>query len=164
MAWMKKTFFATATLAALLTIGVAQAETPEEWVKLGARIHGAFGGFIPVGIRIGEDALRRLHAEPRDVSVIYYNGNAPCPCVVDGIMLATNASPGQGTLQVAADKAPDGTMGVAVIKHRKTGATVKYVIPASWLPKILDWNKLEPMARYDAAMKADGLFVVESKN
>ncbi len=31
----------------------ALAETPEEWVKLGARVHGAFGSFIPVGIRIG---------------------------------------------------------------------------------------------------------------
>ncbi len=28
----------------------AQAETPEEWVKLGARVHGGFGSFIPVGI------------------------------------------------------------------------------------------------------------------
>ena len=26
----------------------ARAETPEEWIKLGARVHGGFGAFIPV--------------------------------------------------------------------------------------------------------------------
>src|SRR5215475_3029975 len=61
------------------------AETPEEWVKLGARVHGGFGAFIPVGIRIGEDAMKRLNAQPRELSVLYYSGEAvPCPCSVDG--------------------------------------------------------------------------------
>src|SRR5271165_5945380 len=78
----------------------ARAETPEEWVTLGARIHGAFGAFLPVGIRIGLDALKRLDAEPRGVTVVYYSGaKAPCPCPADGIALATVASAGQGTLQ-----------------------------------------------------------------
>ena len=45
----------------------ARAETPEEWVKLGARVHGGFGSFIPVGIRIGEDAMKRLNAQPREL-------------------------------------------------------------------------------------------------
>ena len=45
----------------------ARAETPEEWIKLGARVHGGFGAFIPVGIRIGEDAVRRLNAQPREL-------------------------------------------------------------------------------------------------
>ena len=31
----------------------ASAETPEEWIALGARVHGAFGSFIPLGIKIG---------------------------------------------------------------------------------------------------------------
>jgi hypothetical protein len=34
-------------------IAEAGAEAPEEWVRLGTRVHGAFGSFIPVGIRIG---------------------------------------------------------------------------------------------------------------
>ena len=51
-----------------------RAETPEEWVKLGARVHGGFGAFIPVGIRIGEDAMKRLNAQPRGLSVVYYSG------------------------------------------------------------------------------------------
>src|SRR5579864_8216976 len=92
----------------------ARAETPEEWVALGARVHGAFGSFIPVGIRIGLDALKRLDAQPRGVTVVYYSGSAaPCPCPVDGIAIATQSSPGQGTLQVAPEKAPEGLMGVA---------------------------------------------------
>ncbi len=74
---------------------------------LGARIHGAFGPFIPVGIRIGLDAVEKLKADPRGLTVTYFNGSKPpCPCVADGVMLATQASPGQGTLQISADKAP----------------------------------------------------------
>ena len=81
-----------------------RAETPEEWVKLGARVHGGFGAFIPVGIRIGEDAMKRLNAQPRELSVVYYSGEGvPCPCSVDGVMLAVSASPGQGSVQVATD-------------------------------------------------------------
>jgi hypothetical protein len=59
-------------LLSLLLVGCGivslRAETPEEWVKLGARVHGGFGAFIPVGIRIGEDAMKRLHAQPRELS------------------------------------------------------------------------------------------------
>ena len=76
----------------------ARSETPDEWIKLGARTHGGFGPFIPIGIRIGLDALERLKAEPRSVAVTYYSGTkAPCPCIADGVMIATQASPGQGT-------------------------------------------------------------------
>ena len=79
-----------------------------EW---GARIHGAFGAFIPVGIRIGLDAKERLKADARGLTVTYYNGEKPpCPCVADGIMIATQASPGQGTLQMASEKAPQGSV------------------------------------------------------
>ena len=82
-----------------------RAETPEQWITLGARVHGAFGSFIPVGIRIGLDALKRLDAKPRGVTVVYYSGpKSPCPCPADGIAIATQASVGQGTLQVCAGK------------------------------------------------------------
>jgi hypothetical protein len=60
---------AVGALCALLLAGAARAETPEEWVKLGARVHGGFGAFIPVGIRIGEDAMQRLNARPRELAV-----------------------------------------------------------------------------------------------
>ena len=42
----------------------AQAETPTEWIELGARVHGAFGAFIPIGLRIGLDAKERSNADP----------------------------------------------------------------------------------------------------
>lgn len=93
----------------------------------------------------------------------YYNGTKPpCPCVADGIMIATQASPGQGTLQVSPESAPDGMMAVIVIKNRKTGEGLRYKISDEWLPKILAWIKSDPSGRYDAAMSAEGLFQVES--
>ena len=142
----------------------AHAETPDEWITLGTRIHGAFGVFIPVGIRIGLDALQRLNAEPRGVTVVYYSGpKAPCPCPVDGIAIAVTASPGQGTLQVAPEKAREDLMGVAVIRSKATGAGVMYSIAAAWIPKLLDMNKtLDPRGRYDAVMNAVDLFTAEA--
>jgi formylmethanofuran dehydrogenase subunit E len=104
-------------IGALLGVsGGFLAETPEEWVALGARVHGGFGSFIPVGIRIGLDALQRLDAKPREVSVVYYDGEkAPCACFADGVMIATVASPGQRTLRIAAEKAPPGALAVIIV-------------------------------------------------
>jgi formylmethanofuran dehydrogenase subunit E len=149
-------------VAATLVVSAARAETPEEWVTLGARIHGGFGAFIPAGIRIGLDALERLKAERRGVAVTFYTGEkSPCPCIADGVMLATQASPGQGTLQVAAEKAPDGLLAVVVVRDRKSGASVRYTIADEWMARIADWNKtLDPAGRYHAVMAAPGLFQV----
>ena len=37
-------------LALALTLPItASAETPEEWITLGTRVHGGFGSFIPLG-------------------------------------------------------------------------------------------------------------------
>ncbi len=94
--------FAVFRTVVLLLVGFAacagaRAETPEEWVKLGARVHGGFGSFIPVGIRIGEDAMRRLNANPRELKVVFYQGEGtPCPCSADGVMLAVEREPGSG--------------------------------------------------------------------
>jgi formylmethanofuran dehydrogenase subunit E len=148
--------------ALLILIGSAQSETPEEWVALGTRVHGGFGTFIPVGIRIGEDALHRLGAERRGVTVVYSSGTAPCPCVADGIAIATEASVGQGTLQVVAEKSPAGLLGEAIIRDKKTGKRLRYTIPASLLPQLLQWNKeFDPMGRYKAVMDAPAPFQVE---
>jgi formylmethanofuran dehydrogenase subunit E len=152
----------TLLVLAVLLPGHALAETKEEWIALGARVHGAFGPFIPVGIRIGLDAKDKLHADPRGLAVTYYNGfKPPCPCIADGVMIATQASPGQGTLQISPEKAPEGVMAVIVIRNRKTGAGLRYTISDEWLPRILAWIKDDPSARYDAAMSADGLYQVE---
>src|SRR4030081_2153468 len=94
-----------ALLSGVLISTPARSETKEQWIELGARVHGAFGAFIPVGIRIGLDAKEKLKADPRGLAVVYYSGEKPpCPCVAGGVMLATGASPGQGTLQISAEK------------------------------------------------------------
>lgn len=149
-----------ACLAAALLGTSAMAETPEEWVKLGARVHGGFGAFIPVGIRIGLDAAQTLKAEPRQLAVTYYdNPRSPCACFADGVAIATVASVGQRTVTIAPEKAPADAAAVIVIRPRKGGQGLRYVIPMSALPKLQEMNKtLQPLARHHAVMKADGLF------
>jgi hypothetical protein len=45
------------------------------------------------------------------VTVLYFDSDkAPCACVADGIMIATVASPGQRTLQIAQEKALAGAV------------------------------------------------------
>lgn len=141
----------------------ANAETADEWVTLGARVHGGFGSFIPLGIKIGLDAAKRLNAKPRELTVLYYDSDkSPCACFADGIAIATYASVGQRTLKIAPDKAPDGAAAVIVIRPRQGGAGFKYTIPLSALAKLGPMNKdLDPRGRYDAVMAADGLYQVE---
>jgi hypothetical protein len=40
-------------------------------------------------------------------------------------------------------------------------AAVNAEMNDEWLPRILSWIKVEPLARYDSAMRAEGLFQVE---
>jgi hypothetical protein len=140
----------------------AKAETPEEWIALGARVHGAFGAFIPLGIRIGLDAASRLNAKPRELTVLYYDSDkSPCACFADGIAIATYASVGQRTMTIAAEKAPEDAIAAAVIRPRNGGPGLRYTIPLSALAKLGPMNKtLDPRGRYDAVMAADGLFEV----
>jgi formylmethanofuran dehydrogenase subunit E len=159
---LSQTVFAL-TLAVSAVTGAVRAETADEWITLGARVHGAFGSFIPVGIRIGLDSLQRLKAKPREVTVVYYDGEkAPCACFADGIAIATIATVGQRTLQIAPEKAPAGALAVVIIRSRQpTGQALRYVVSDSWLPKLAEWNRtLDPRGRYDAVMGADGLFEV----
>jgi formylmethanofuran dehydrogenase subunit E len=157
---MMRFLFAVCMLALVGLAGPSRAETPEEWVQLGARVHGGFGSFLPVGIRIGLDAMERLKAKPREVSVTYYDSDkAPCACVADGVAIATIASVGQRTLQIAPEKAPAGAMAVIVIRSKQSGAAVRYTVADSWIPKLIEINKsFDPRGRYDAVMQADGLF------
>lgn len=152
-----------ALTASLLASSSARAETPDEWVALGTRVHGDFRAFIPLGIRIGQDALARLKAKPRELAVTYYDSDAsPCACFADGIAIATQASVGQRTLTISADKAPAGFIAVAVIRPHKGGAGLKYSIPTEALALLGLMNaQFDPRRRYDAVMEADGLFQVE---
>lgn len=144
----------------------AAAQSSEQLIDLGTRVHGGFGTYIALGIRIGTDALTALGAQPREVDVTLYSGpKAPCPCLIDGVMIATAASPGQGTLRVAAEHAAENEIGVVVVKHRHDGRSVRYVVPASAGPKLFGWNKeKDPRGRLDAVMQdpAGNLFVPEA--
>jgi len=153
-------------LLALLLIGhstTANAETPEEWITLGARVHGAFGAFIPLGIKIGLDAMSRLNAKPRELTVVYYDSDrSPCACFADGVAIATYASVGQRTLTIAPEKALIDDAAVIVIRPRQGGAGFKYTIPVAALAKLSQMNKeLDPRGRYDAVMSSVALFQVE---
>jgi formylmethanofuran dehydrogenase subunit E len=155
-------------LAFILVLGggtwPTRAETPEEWVTLLTRVHGGFGSFLPVGIRIGEDAMKRLNAKPRELMVTFYQGEGtPCPCSADGISLAVYASAGQGTLHIAPEKSPPGTFAVAVIKPRKGGDGLKYTVPMSLMPKLGEINRTitDSLGRYHAVMAIRDLFTVE---
>lgn len=160
-----KPWAAICMLALLLAGTTVRAETPEQWVKLLTRVHGGFGSFLPVGIRIGEDAMEKLGAKPRELSVLFYQGEgAPCPCAADGIMLAVYASPGQGTLKISTEKAPSGAFAVAVIRPRKGGNGLKYTVPMSFMSKLDQINRTiqDPLKRYEAVMALPDLFTVET--
>ena len=152
-----------AALLLALTIPIAaHAETPQEWITLGARVHGVFGSFIPVGIRIGLDALQRLNGRPREVTVVYYDSDkAPCACIADGIAIATQASVGQRTFQISSESAPEGVIAMIIVRHKRTGEGIAYTVPDRWLSQLAEWNRtLDVQGRYDQVMKADGLFDV----
>ncbi len=150
------------SLASAVTV---RAETPDEWVRLGQRVHGGFGTYIALGIRIGLDAMKRLEANPRDLDVTYQNSSdSPCPCVVDGIMIATVATPGQNSLRVLPTNINLNLFGAALIKHRKTGQALRYTIPVSARSLLDSWNqKQQERERYDVVMNApqNSLFHVE---
>ena len=127
----------SALAIALAFTPAAHAETPEEWIKLGARVEGSFGSLVPLGIRIGEDALRRLKADRRGVTVTFHAGeNAPCTCLADGIALATVATVGQRTMTISSEDAEDGDLADIVIRSKATGASVRYAVPDAVLPKL----------------------------
>src|SRR4051794_24608565 len=154
------------TVGPVLALDSPIAETPpmerDLWISLGARIHGAFGSLIAVGIRIGDDARQQLRAAPRELDVTYYSGAAaPCPCVVDGIMVATYASPGQRTLRVADMPASEGQFGRVVIRHKETKRALEYIIPQASAPQILAANRGTQIERWNAimTMPENGVFI-----
>ena len=119
------------------------------------QIHGGFGSLIALGIRIGDSAMRVLEAERRELDVTYFSGRtAPCPCVADGIMVVTMASPGQGSLRVAAEPAATGMFARVVFRHRKTGKMAEFSIPDSVQPLMKAANTQSPDIRWAMVMDA----------
>jgi len=89
-----------------------------------------------------------LKTDKRGVSVTFYNGEKPpCPCVADGVVMATRTRPGQGALQRPLETA------------RSVGVSNTYVgRPAAGH---LSWNQSDAPARFEAAMAPEGLFKSE---
>jgi hypothetical protein len=139
---------------------IGQAETKDEWIALGARIHGAFGPFIPVGIRIVLDAVEKLKPEPRGLSVIYYNGTKP-PC---GWRDAGNPSqPGAGHVAGRARcRSPlsrsRGTCGTD--RHQKSEDRRGPPLHLTGSPNTR-LAQVGASSPFDAAAGTDGLFTVE---
>ena len=139
---------AAASVLPLAAPSASRSETREQWIELGTRVHGGFGAFIPVGIRIGLDALERLKADKRGLSVTFYNGEKPpCPCVADGVVMATQTRPGQGTSQCPVETARPAGVSNTYVGRLATGH--------------LSWNKSDAPARFEAATAPEGLFKSE---
>lgn len=82
---------------------------------------------------------------------MFYQGEgAPCPCSIDGVMLAI-------------DKSPPGTFAVVMIGPRKGGDGLKYTVPISQLPKLglINSTIQDPPARFHAVMTRPDLFTIE---
>src|SRR4029453_13660358 len=66
---------------------------------------------------------------------------------------------GPGTLVIAPERVPAGILCVVIVRNRTTGEGFRYTVADGWLPKVMEWNQtLDPAGRFDAAMKAQGLF------
>lgn len=143
-----------AMIAAAALAVPAAAQTPEQWIDWGSRVHGGFGVLIAVGIRIGQDAQQRLGAQRREVDVTYFDSPlAPCPCIADGLIVALSASPGQRTLRIAPEPAAAGLYGEVLLRHRKTGAQLRYCIrPEAMAALDQIQSRRDFRFRYDAVM------------
>lgn len=144
-------------LALFFSLQNASAQTSQQWVEWGDRVHGGFGSLIAYGIRIGLDAMDRLDADRRELDVVYTDGpQSPCACVADGIAIAVSASPGQRTLSVDPDRTAAGELGRVHFTHRASGRMLTYVLPQSALPLMNTINRDEVGAgRFEAVMKLE---------
>lgn len=128
---------------------------PDDWVALGTRIHGGFGSYVALGIRIGLDALADLNVSRGDIDVTLVDGpETRCPCIADGLLLATGATPGRATLHIDVGKAPPGVVGIVTVRHQKTHRTMRYTVLPATRARLDEWNQLEPRAKLDTIMQA----------
>ncbi len=154
---MKRLRQLTVVAVLALTAQAARAQTPEQWVEWGDRVHGGFGSLIALGIRVGLDAMERLGADRRQLSVHYIDGpQTPCPCVLDGIAIAVSASLGQRTLSLDSERAPPGLLARVTFIHKQSGRKLTYELPQTVLPVMQTINRDDKgVGRYEAVMKLE---------
>ena len=128
----------------------------DDWVTWGEVVHGGFGSHIALGIRIGQDALKRLGAQRRDVEVTVTEGaGSPCACVADGITLATAASAGQRSLIVAPKSSDESYMLLIEVRKKKSERSVSYRVPVSAMAPLGNMNiGKSPRQRFELVMAA----------
>ncbi len=152
-------------LALFFSVQNANAQSPQQWVEWGDRVHGGFGSLIAYGIRIGLDAMERLDADRRELDVVYTDGpQSPCPCIVDGIAIAVSASVGQRTLSIDPERTAEGELGRVQFTHRESGRKLTYVLAQSAMPLMEAINRDEVgVDRFEAVMKLESglLYQVE---
>ena len=151
--WRLRT--AMTALVGALTVAVpAHAQSDAQWTEWGARVHGGFGSLIAYGVVIGQDALQRLHAQRRELSVHYVDGpQTPCACVLDGVSVAVSASLGQRTLVLDEQRAEPGVLARIRFTRRDNGATVEYVLPQAMLARMAAINRDVPTGQRLAAVR-----------
>ena len=148
-----KNFIVTESLGTIAQSSLAQ--TNEQWVEWGDRVHGGFGSLIAYGVLIGNDSLVRLNAQRRDVTVEYTDGaNTPCACVLDGIAIAVSASLGQRTMKLNEFRTEDGLLARIKFTNKKTSQSIAYELPMSVMPLMAAINKdYESSKRLEAVQK-----------
>jgi hypothetical protein len=134
---------------------------PDEWIALGYRVHGGWGSFLTLGIRVGLHAMRAFEAGRRELDVTYFHSlYSPRACVADGLMLSTFATPGQATFRIVPHRGAPGAFGEALIRHKPTGRALRYVLPTSALALLDEANGLPEREGFDVvwAAPAETLF------
>ena len=151
-------FLATSLLAlALAAPSMVSAQTPEQWISWGDRVHGGFGSLIALGVIVGQDALARLDAERRDLAVDYTDGpQSPCACVIDGIAVAVSASVGQRTLRLESERTESGLLARIRFTRRSDARSLVYEIPQPILAVMAAINRdPDPLERWRAVNAID---------
>ena len=97
-----------------------------------------FGPFIPVGIRVGLDALARLKAEPRSVTVTFYSGAEGAVSVHCRRRHDRDRRPVRGRARCRSPprRRRTGVLAVIMVRDRKGSASVRYTVKDEWLPEV----------------------------
>jgi formylmethanofuran dehydrogenase subunit E len=133
----------------------ASGDGANDWVALATRLHGGLGSYVALGIRIGLDALADLNVARGEIDVTLTDGpETRCPCIADGLLMSTGATPGRATLHVDIGKAPPGVVGIVTVRHVKTNRTIRYTVLPSTRTQLDEWNQLEPAAKLDVILRA----------
>ncbi len=111
----------------------------ERLVSMGTELHGHYGAFMVVGIRMGLLALEKLESKGQfDLRAVSEAGNrTPLSCLNDGIQIATGCTLGKGNITVLDKDTP------AVTFETKSGRGVRIELVPEVRQKIFSWFREE---------------------